>query len=165
MNEISFPSWLTPELVISIVTLVATISGLIIAYLAYRKLKPGLHVQVTRCMHSVRYTSPTKESARAREVAGTELTAEFAIRNAGERTSIYDVGIRCKSTGQLYQTTEKVQWIRAVTVKKGDTITYSHQFYIPRRGFFETSFECTFFLYHTYGKKKVKAESNFQGAE
>jgi len=157
MDGISFPEWLTPQLVVSIGMLIATITGVVIAH---RKLRPGLRVKATRCVHSVRYIGPIKQNA----IAGTQLSVEFTIRNTGARTSIYDVEIRCKPMGQFYRTTEKVQSIRAVTVKKGDTITYSHQFYIPRRGVFETSLSCTFFLHHAYGKTKVKTKSNFQGA-
>ena len=156
MDTVSLPPWLTLELAVSIATFVATIIGVVIAY---RKLKPGLRVQVTRCTHVVRYMNPNRQE----EPAGTEINIEFTIRNTGARTSIYNVGIKCKPIGQTYQTTEKVQSPQAIAINHGDTKIFSHQFYVPRRGIEDVSLNCAFYIYHSFGKKKVRTKSNYHG--
>ena len=156
IDKISIPKWVTPALLVSLCTFVVAIVG---GFAKYLGSKPNLRVEVCRCAHSVRYIDPSKRS----DIAGTEIAAEFSIINRGVRTSIDRVEIRCKPAGQHYRTTEKVQTRRAVTIGKGDTVPYSHNFYVPKRGIFETQLKCTFFLRHTYGKKKVKAKSNLYG--
>lgn len=146
-------SSLTPELIITIGFLIVASAGL---YLNYRRGKPRLRVEVMSAIHSVKHTRGRRD-----EIAGTELIADFMIHNTGADTSIYNVEIRCKPFGQPYPK-EKVQ-PHAVTVKRGITTNYSHQFYISGRGVSVSPLKCTFFLHHTYGKKKVKAKSIFQG--
>ena len=155
MDDISVPTWLTPELIVSIGSLIA---ALISAAIAYRKFKPGLRLRVVRCTHKVRYAGPGRRSG---DIAGTELVVDFEIRNTGGRTSIHEVEIRCKPLKQDYRTTERVQ-PRAITIDRGNQAAYTHQFYIPRRGVFETPLDCTFFLHHTHGKSKVKAKSSLR---
>ena len=155
MNNISVPTWLTPELIISIGILVV---GLLSAIIAYRKLKPGLRVLVVKCTHKVRYAGPGRRSG---DVAGTELIVDFEIRNTGGRTSIHEVEIRCKPLKQDYHTTEIVR--PYIIIERGNQATYTHQFYISKRGVFETPLKCTFLLHYTHGKKKIKAKSSLRG--
>ncbi|MCJ7633669.1 hypothetical protein MUP77_14925 [Candidatus Bathyarchaeota archaeon] len=142
--------WLTPSLIVSFGVLVATATA---AFISFRASRPNLDVETSRCWHSVRYTRAKKE------IAGTQLAVEFTIKNKGEKTSIYNVGVSCKSTGDPYQTTEKVNGMPSITIGKGNTERYMHNFYIRKR-VLEMQLDCTFWLYHTYGKKKVKAKSN-----
>lgn len=155
MDDISVPPWLTPELIISIGSLIAV---MISAAVAYRKLKPGLRLQVVRCTHKVRYAGPQRSPGK---IAGTELVVDLEIRNTGGRTSIHEVGIHCKPLKQDYSTTERVH-PHAIIIERGNQATYKHQFYIPKRGVFETPLNCTFILHHTHGKSKVRGKSNLR---
>jgi hypothetical protein len=153
MVDQSLPSWITPEFIVIVAGLVVAIVACLIAY---RELKPGLRVRVVRCTHKVRYAGPR----RSGNLAGTELVASFEIGNTGGRTSVYEIELKCKPMGQEYRNTERVQ--PTIIIDKGDTTSYDHQFYIPKREVSENLFKCSFLLHHTHGKKKVKAKSNLR---
>jgi len=154
MDNLSVPPWITPEVILLAAGLIVSIAAF---FIAYRELKPGLRVRVVRCTHKVRYAGPRRRSGR---IAGTEIVVKFEIGNTGGRTSIYQLEFSCKPLKQEYRTTERIQ--PAIVIDKGGQETYKHQFYIPKREVSETPLNCTFFLHHTHGKKKVKARSNLR---
>jgi len=157
MDRSWLPSWFTPELGISILILVFTI---ILVYLAYRELRPGLRVRVKRCFHKVRYAGPRRTGT---DIAGTELVVDLEIGNTGGTTTIHEIEIRCKPMKLAYHTTESVQ-SRSIVIERGKEKKYLHQFFIPKREITESPLKCTFFLHHTHGKKKVKAKSALKEA-
>lgn len=152
LGVISFVSMITPELIVSIGILISTVAGVLIAYI---KLKPGLRVQILRCTHQV----VGHRNRRRKRKAGTRIEAKFKILNTGARTSIHKVGVYCKTSGPPFQNSEEVQSQHLIVIEKGEIVEYTHKFDIHNREVFETPLLSTFFLYHTYGKKKVKAKS------
>jgi len=152
---ISSTSTITPELIISIGILIFTAASVLIAY---AKLKPGLHVQVLSCKHHV---VEHRNSRRKYKEIGTQIEVKFKILNTGVKTSIDEVGINCKISESSFQTSEKVKSRSLIIIEKGGIAEYTHQFYLPNHEVTEMLLLCTFFLHHTYGKKKVETKSNF----
>lgn len=158
MGTISLTEWLTPTLIIAIIRVILLVLVGRISYYTFKlQSQPELRIQVRRCDHKVRY----KTRARSSEIIGTELIVDFEIHNTGATTTINECGLKCRSLGNLYSTTEKVQSLRGIILEKGHTENYRHQFYINSE-IHDNPLYCTFFLYHTHGKKKVKRKSNLR---
>ena len=155
MDNFSLPPWITAEAILGLGVLAAAIVDV---FLAYRELKPGLRVRVNKCTHKIRYAGPGRRSG---DIAGTEIVPSFEINNTGGRTTIYQIEIKCKPGKQEYRTTERIQ--HPIVVDHGGHEPLTHQFYIPKREVSENSLDCTFFLHHTFARKKVKARSSLVG--
>jgi hypothetical protein len=155
LADIHAPDWLTPAIAISIASAVGVVSGgFAQAYISYRATKPGLRIEVCRCTHHIRTRRERKD------LAGTELNLALRIHNTGQKTTVSQVELCLESFR-----TKKEVFRNKESVKDGGfdverSKPYTHKFYIYNQMLNDGQLKCVCWLYHTFGQKKFKTESN-----
>ena len=127
------------ELGLSIFAIIISLSGLILYFVKFRREKPDLHVEVTKCRHH-------PSSAKVRQ---TQLRLEFYVHNRGDRaTQLNSLEL------QTYKQTQSLQ----ESVEAHKSIKEDCLYTLPLR-LTDDLLQCTFVLHHTHGEKNFEVTS------
>lgn len=145
----------TTNMILGIIGTITGTIALIISYLIYRKEKPNLKLEISKCKHS--YTTSTSQ------VITINFWASFHVHNLGDRgTRINDVGLSFVTDEKDYQFKKRESMDpreNDVRIEAHDTVNFSADFW----GIFESEekekIDCVFTIYHTHGTMDVQFTS------
>jgi hypothetical protein len=124
---------------LSVFSTIASVAGLVLHYVRFRKERPRLSFEVMSCNH---YTPSTN-------IKKTELRVQFRVHNTGDRaTQLNDLELR---EYQLMHSLDNVVEAHRSTIVDG-------YYNIPKR-IDDNEIECDFTLYHTHGEENFKVTS------
>lgn len=127
------------ELGLSTISLIMALAGLILHFVKFRKEKPNLNIELTKCRHN---PSSTK-------VKKTELRLQFYIHNKGDRPT---------QLNSLELQEHKQTHALGDAVEANKSLKQDCYFNIPSR-IIDDKLQCTFILHHTHGEKKFEVTS------